>query len=407
MPSAVLSPRMISMRGYIPVTQLVTMKHFLAGIVTALCLLTTASAQSLPAPTIAAKSWLLLDASSHQIIASQNADERVEPASLVKLMTAYLAFAALRDKRLDLQQMINTSVNAWKVDPSSSKMFIEPNKPVSVNDLLFGLISVSGNDAAVALAEAVAGTEDAFVTLMNQEAQRQGMVGTHYSNPHGLPSANTYTTARDLAILSNNLVTDFPEYYHTFYSVKQFTYNKITQPNRNRLLWLDPTVDGMKTGHTSSAGYSLITSAKRPAVNNGERRLVSIVIGTTSDQVRTQESQKLLNWGFQNFDAVKLYDKNQPVDTPSVWKGSQGKIKIGFTHDMYVTVPKGSAAKIQPVLERNDPIVAPVSENDKVGVLKINIDGKTIAEQPLVALESVSTAGFIGRAWDSFLLLFK
>lgn len=251
------------------------MKHFLAGIATALCLLSTAaSAQSLPPPTIAAKSWLLLDASSHQIIASQNADERVEPASLVKLMTAYLSFAALRDKRLDVQQSINTSVNAWKVDPSSSKMFIEPNKPVTVNDLLYGLITVSGNDAAVALAEAVSGTEDAFAALMNQEAARQGMTGTHYSNPHGLPSANTYTTARDLAILSNNLVTDFPEYYRTYYSVKQFTYNKITQPNRNRLLWLDPTVDGMKTGHTSSAGYSLITSAKRPAVNNGERRTV-------------------------------------------------------------------------------------------------------------------------------------
>ncbi len=388
--------------------EIVKMKHFLAGIVTALCLFSTAaSAQSLPPPTIAAKSWLLLDASSHQIIASQNPDERVEPASLVKLMTAYLSFAALREKRLDTQQMISTSVNAWKVDPSSSKMFVEPNKPVSINDLLFGLITVSGNDAAVALAEAVSGTEDAFVTLMNQEAERQGMKGTHYSNPHGLPSANTYTTARDLAILSNNLVTDFPEYYHTYYSVKQFTYNKITQPNRNRLLWLDPTVDGMKTGHTSSAGYSLITSAKRPAVNNGERRLVSIVIGTTSDQVRTQESQKLLNWGFQNFDAVKLYDKNQPVDTPSVWKGSQGKIKIGFNHDMYVTVPKGSAGKIQPVLERNDPLVAPISVNDKVGVLKVNIDGKTIAEQPLLALESVSTAGFIGRAWDSLLLMFK
>jgi D-alanyl-D-alanine carboxypeptidase (penicillin-binding protein 5/6) len=384
------------------------MKQFLAGILTSVCLFSTvASAQSLPSPTIAAKSWLLLDASSHQIIASQNPDERVEPASLVKLMTAYLSFAALRDKRLDLQQTVNTSENAWRVDPSSSKMFIEPNKPVSINDLLFGLITVSGNDAAVALAEAVAGSEDAFVAMMNQEAQRQGMTGTHYSNPHGLPSADTYTTARDLAILSNNLVTDFPEYYKTFYSTKSYSYNKITQPNRNRLLWLDPTVDGMKTGHTSSAGYSLITSAKRPAINNGERRLVSIVIGTSSDQVRTQESQKLLNWGFQNFDAVKLYDKNQAIETPSVWKGSQGKIKIGFTQDMYVTVPKGSAGKIVPVLERNDPLVAPIAANTKVGVLKITIDGKTVAEQPLLALESVSTAGFIGRAWDSMLLLFK
>ena len=235
----------------------------------------TASAQSLPPPTVAAKSWLLLDASANQVIASSDADTRVEPASLTKLMTAYLAFAALRDKRLSLEQEVNVSVNAWKVDPSSSKMFIEPNKPVSIDNLLYGLISVSGNDAAVAVAEAVSGTEDAFVQLMNREAQRQGLTNTHFSNPHGLPSADTYTTARDLSILCRNLINDFPDYYKRYYSVKKFTYNNITQPNRNRLLWLDPTVDGMKTGHTSSAGYSLITSAHRP-VPNGERRLISV-----------------------------------------------------------------------------------------------------------------------------------
>lgn len=382
------------------------MKKLLAAIAATVFTFSAASAQSLPPPTIAAKSWLLLDASSNQIMASQEADMRVEPASLVKLMTAYLAFAAVRDKRLNLEQEVSVSVNAWKVDPSSSKMFIEPNKPVSINNLLYGLISVSGNDAAVALAEAVSGTTDAFVVSMNREAERQGLKGTHFSNPHGLPSPDTFTTARDLAVLCRNLINDFPEFYKTYYSVKKFTYNNITQPNRNRLLWLDPTVDGMKTGHTDSAGYSLITSAKRP-VANGERRLISVIVGTTSDQVRTQESQKLLNWGFQNFDAVKLYSKGQVVDTPDVWKGSQGKIKIGFTRDIYVTVPKGTAERIKPRLERNDPLIAPIAENTKVGTLKVMIDDKAVVELPLVALESVGPAGIFGRAWDSLRLLFK
>lgn len=384
------------------------MKRLILTLTASACMISSAfAASSLPPPTIAAKSWLLYDASSHQVIASDKADERVEPASLVKLMTAYLTFAALRDKRLDADQQVMTSVNAWKVDPSSSKMFIEPNKPVSVSALLHGLITVSGNDAAIALAEAVGGAENTFVELMNREAQRQGMTNTRFGNPHGLPSKETYTTARDLAILSNNLVTDFPDLYQSYYSLKQYTYNKITQPNRNRLLWLDATVDGMKTGHTSSAGYSLITSAKRPAINKGERRLISIVIGTSSDQVRTQESQKLLNWGFQNFDAVRLYNKGQAVETPSIYKGSQGTIKIGFNEDMYVTVPKGAADRIKPVLERNNPIIGPVAQNTKVGTFKVMLDDKVIAERPVVALESVGQAGFIGRAWDSIKLLFN
>lgn len=385
------------------------MKRLITRLTACACLLSSfaAAATTLPPPTVAARSWVLYDASSRQIIASENADARVEPASLVKLMTAYVTFSALRDKRVSENQQVYVSVNAWKVDPSSSKMFIEPNKPVAVSDLLHGLITVSGNDAAVALAEAIAGTEDTFVELMNREAKRQGMTNTHFSNPHGLPSAGTYTTARDLATLSRNLVNDFPDLYSSYYSLKQYTYNKITQPNRNRLLWLDPTVDGMKTGHTSSAGFSLITSAHRPALNNGERRLISVVIGTTSDQVRTQESQKLLNWGFQNFESVKLYDKNQAIDTPTLYKGSQSKIKIGFPYDMYVTVPKGSADRIKPVLERNDPLVGPISQNTPVGMVKVMLDDKVIAQKPVVALESVGEAGFIGRAWGSFMLLFK
>jgi D-alanyl-D-alanine carboxypeptidase (penicillin-binding protein 5/6) len=382
-------------------------KKILAGIgIAATAFSISASAQMLPAPSVAAKSFVLLDANSHQIIASQDPDLRVEPASLVKLMTAYVVFDAIRDKKLDLNQSVNVSVNAWKIDPSSSKMFIEPNKPVTINNLLFGLISVSGNDAAVALAEAVAGTEDAFVVLMNRQAERMGLKATRFSNSHGLPSSENYSSARDLAVLSERLISDFPEFYKVYYSTKKFTYNNITQPNRNRLLWLDPTVDGMKTGHTSSAGFSLITSAKRP-IPGGERRLVSVVIGTTSDQVRTQENQKLLNWGFQNFDAVKLYSKGQAVDNSDVWKGSQGKVKVGFTHDVYVTVPRGSAGKIKPVLARNDPLIAPIAQNTKVGTLKITLDSTVIAELPVVALEQINQASIFGRAWDSLRLMFK
>jgi D-alanyl-D-alanine carboxypeptidase (penicillin-binding protein 5/6) len=381
-------------------------KQFIAGIAATVFSLSAAMAQMLPPPSVAAKSWVLLDANSDQIIASQDADLRIEPASLVKLMTAYVAFEAIRDKKLDVNQTVNVSVNAWKIDPSSSKMFIEPNKPVTVNNLLYGLIAVSGNDAAVAVAEAVAGTEDAFVVLMNREAERMGLKATRFSNSHGLPSSDNYSSARDLSELCYRLIVDFPDFYKTYYSVKKFTYNNITQPNRNRLLWLDPTVDGMKTGHTSSAGFSLITSAKRP-IPGGERRLVAVVIGTTSDQVRTQENQKLLNWGFQNFDAVKLYSKGQAVDNSDVWKGSQGKVKIGFNHDVYVTVPRGSAAKLKPVLARNDPLIAPITQNSKVGTLKITLDGATITELPVVALEQIGQASVFGRAWDSMLLMFK
>jgi D-alanyl-D-alanine carboxypeptidase (penicillin-binding protein 5/6) len=381
-------------------------KQFIAGIAATVFSLSAAMAQMLPPPTVAAKSWVLLDANSDQIIASQNADLRIEPASLVKLMTAYLTFEALRDKKLDVNQSVNVSVNAWKIDPSSSKMFLEPNKPVTINNLLLGLITDSGNDAAVALSEAVAGTEDAFVVMMNREAQRLGMKETSYSNASGLPSTTNYSSARDLSELCYRLITDFPDYYKTYYSVKQFTYNNITQPNRNRMLWLDPTVDGLKTGHTSTAGFSLITSAKRP-IPGGERRLIALIIGSTSEQVRTQENQKILNWGFQNFDAVKLYSKGQAIDNSDVWKGSQGKVKVGFNHDVYVTVPRGSAAKIKPVLTRNDPLIAPIAQNSKVGTLKITLDGATITELPVVALEQINQASIFGRAWDSLRLMLK
>ncbi|WP_076593167.1 D-alanyl-D-alanine carboxypeptidase family protein [Herminiimonas arsenitoxidans] len=379
------------------------MKKLLAAVAATVLSLSTAFAQSVPSPTINAKSWLLLDATSNQVLASNEPDMRIEPASLTKLMTAYVAFTAVQDKKLDLNQMITISTNAWKVDPSSSKMFIEPRVPVKVNDLLYGLIVQSGNDAAVAIAEAVAGTEDAFVSLMNREAERMGMKSTHFANPHGLPSASNYSTARDLSILASHLINDHPEFYK-IYSTKEFTYNNIKQPNRNRLLWLDPTVDGMKTGYTQGAGYCLISTAKRPN-GTGERRLISVVLGTASDQARAQESQKLLNWGFQNFDTVKLYAKNEPIATPNVWKGTQNSIKIGFTRDVFITVPKGVANSMKPVLARKDPLVAPIDKNSQVGTIKImSADGKVVSELPVLALEQVGQAGLFGRALDSIRL---
>jgi D-alanyl-D-alanine carboxypeptidase (penicillin-binding protein 5/6) len=373
-------------------------KLFLTLLASAL-VLSPASAQNLPSPTIAAKSWLLLDATSGQIIASQEPNLRIEPASLTKIMTAYLTFAALRDKKLDINQKVNVSVHAWKVDPSSSKMFIDPATPVSIDDLLHGLMIQSGNDAAVALAEAVSGDEAAFVVQMNREAERMGLKSTHFGNPHGLPSPENYSTAQDLSVLAERVILDYPNFYKID-SVKNFTYNKITQPNRNRLLWLDPTVDGMKTGHTEAAGFCMIASAKRNS-GTGERRLISVVLGTKSDSVRTQESQKLLNWGFQNFDTVKLYSKGQSVDAPVIWKGAQSQIKIGFNRDIVVTVPKGVAAKLKSTLVRRDPLVAPIAENTKIGTMKLTVDGKQLLELPVVTLEQVNQASIFGRAWDS------
>ena len=382
------------------------MKKIFAALAVSAALLSTAIAQTLPAPTVAAKSWILLDATSGQVIAAQEPGARIEPASLTKIMTAYVTFNAIRDKKLTLDQMVNVSVKAWKVDASSSKMFIDPATPVKVNDLLYGLMVQSGNDAAVALAEAVAGDEATFVVLMNREAERMGLKNTRFANPHGLPSPDNYSTAQDLAALAAHVIADYPEFYKID-SVKSFTYNKITQPNRNRLLWLDPTVDGMKTGHTENAGYCMIASAHRPNGAAGERRLISVVLGTASDSARTQESQKLLNWGFQNFDTVKLYSKGQALATPEVWKGSQGTVKIGFANDVLVTIPKGVAGKLKPVLERKDPLVAPLARNGRVGTLKMMVDGKPLLEFPVVSLEEVTQATIFGRAWDSMRLWVK
>ncbi|MCG5259578.1 D-alanyl-D-alanine carboxypeptidase [Cupriavidus gilardii] len=368
----------------------------------------TVRAQAVPMPQVAAKAWMLYDVTSGQALGSQNADARIEPASLTKIMTAYLAFQALKEKRLTLDQAVVPTNLVLKVKSDESRMFIEPNKPVTVQDLLMGLIVQSGNDAALALAEAVGGSEEGFVAMMNREAQRMGMKSTHFTNTDGIPDPNHYTTAADLAILTTRLIQDFPEYYG-MYSQKEFTYNKIKQPNRNRLLYIDSTVDGVKTGHTRSAGYCLISSAKRPLANvpNGSRRLISIVIGTTSEQVRTQESLKVLNYGFQFFDTLRLYDKGQVLATPDIYKGRNDTIKIGVRDETYVTVPKGTAGRLKPVLERQELLVAPISAGQQVGTVKLMDGTSKVAEFPVVALEEVPEAGFFGRIWDTIRLWFK
>ena len=358
-------------------------------------------AQQLPVPpALAAKSWLLIESGSGQTLASQAEDERLEPASLTKLMTAYLTFAALKQGTLKIDQGITVSERAWRT--GGSKMFIRVGHQVPVEDLIKGMIVQSGNDACVALAEGIAGSEENFAQMMNREAQRLGMRASSFRNSTGLPDPQHYTTARDLATLAGALIRDFPEDYAKYYTLKEFRYNNITQHNRNRLLWLDPTVDGVKTGHTDAAGYCLISSAKR-----GPRRLLSVVLGAASDSVRAQESLKLLNYGFQFYDAVQLYAKDQAVSNLKVWKGASSTLKAGFTSDFILAVPKGFGPKVQADLVSQQPLIAPISAGQVVGTMKVSVDGKPYGEFPVVALETVPQAGFIGRAIDSVRLWFK
>ena len=352
-----------------------------------------------PPPPISAKSYMLYDFNSGQTLVGHNEEERIEPASLTKLMTAYLAFAAIRAKTLSLDQTVPVSTRAWKAE--GSRMFIEPKKPVTVAELLRGVIVQSGNDACIALAEAVAGSEEVFAQMMNREAQRLGMNNTHFVNSTGLPDPQHYTTAHDLALLSAAVARDFPEDY-ALYALKDFRYNNIKQSNRNRLLWIDPTVDGMKTGHTESAGYCLVTSARR-----GPRRLISVVLGAGSDSARVTDSQKLLNYGFQFYDTVRLYEKNQSVAEFRVWKGGANTLKAGFPYDLYVTLPKGQAEKLKASVESRQPLLAPIQAGQQIGTLKLELDGKPYREIPVLALDNVGMAGVFGRGWDTVWLLFK
>lgn len=350
-------------------------------------------------PAIAAKAWLLYDFTSSQTITSANQHERFEPASLTKLMTAYLAFSALKQKTLTPEQVVPVSERAWKAP--GSRMFLEPKKPVKVEELLHGMITQSGNDACIALAEAIAGSEEVFAQMMNREAQRLGMKDTNYTNASGLPNPRHYSSAYDLGLLATALIRDFPDYY-PLYSLREYRYNNITQPNRNRLLWLDPNVDGMKTGYTENAGYCLIASAKR-----GARRLLSVVLGANSDNARAQESQKLLNYGFQFYDSVKLYGKGQAVSTLEVLKGTENRVKAGFLSDFYVSVPRSLADQLKADMVSMQPLVAPIGAGQKVGTVKVTLQDKLLGEYPVVALENVAIAGFFGRAWDSMRLWFK
>jgi serine-type D-Ala-D-Ala carboxypeptidase (penicillin-binding protein 5/6) len=351
-------------------------------------------------PSVIGKAWVLADLSSGQILAAENPDERFEPASLTKLMSAYVVFGALKEKRIALDQQVTVSERVRRAP--GARMFVDPRKPVSVDELIRGMVVQSGNDACIALAELVAGAEEAFVGLMNREAARLGMKNTKFMNSSGLPDPQHYSTARDLHVLTAALIRDFPIQYGQYYSQKEFRYNNITQPNRNRLLWLDPTVDGVKTGFTETAGYCLIASSKR-----GARRLLSVLLGSTSESTRAQESQKLLNWGFQFFDAVKVYAEGQAIKEIEVWKGEKRQLKAGFQSDLVLTVPKGQADKIKGEFVTRSPLIAPVSVGQRVGSLRVSLDGRSAGEYPVYALEGIAEAGFLARAWDTLRLWLK
>jgi D-alanyl-D-alanine carboxypeptidase (penicillin-binding protein 5/6) len=348
-------------------------------------------------PSLHSRAFLLVDLQSGAVLAEKNADERIEPASLTKLMTAYLVFEALEQKRLTMGQKLTVSTEAWQTP--GSRMFLEPDSEVAVEDLLKGLIVQSGNDAAIVLAEAVAGSEAQFVDMMNREAQRLGLRDTKFVNVTGLPDPQHYSSARDLITVASLIISEFPEHF-PLYSLREFTYNNIAQYNRNKLLGRDPHIDGMKTGFTESAGFCLVATARRD-----ERRLVSVVIDAGSDNERTSESQKLLNYGFEQFDTHKLYSKGETVRELPVWKGSDDHLPAGFSKDFFVTVPTGLWQQLQAELESMQPLLAPVREGQSIGMLRLTFDGKPYGEYPLVALKSVGVANIVVRAWHSLRLL--
>jgi D-alanyl-D-alanine carboxypeptidase (penicillin-binding protein 5/6) len=348
-----------------------------------------------------AKSYLLYDYTSNQILVNQNGDARMEPASLTKLMTAYLTFDALKHGTLSPDQQLTVPTAAVRNRSDESRMLLKAGQVVKVDDLLHGLIVDSGNDAAVTLAVNIAGSEAGFVDMMNQEAKRMGMKNTHFTNPVGLPDAQHYSSAADLAVLAAAIVREYPQHYPLF-ALRNFTFNNVAQANRNRLLWLDPYVDGMKTGHTESAGFCLVGSARRD-----NHRLITVMFGADSDSLRATESQKLLNFGFQNFDAVRLYAKDQPVTQIRVWQGTESTLDVGFRHDLFLTIPKGTLPHLKAAMETRQPILAPITGGQQMGVLKLTLAGKPYAEFPLVALDSVPLANVFARGWDSIRLMFE
>jgi len=372
------------------------MKRFLAAIVA--CAALAAGAQDATPPPIAARAWILVDALSGQTLAAQAADDRFDPASLTKLMTSYVVFAALRDHALDENRPVTPSPRA--ADAPGARMFLQAGRPVTVDELLQGLIVDSGNDAAVALAEAVAGSEDRFVDLMNRQAARLGLTDTHFVNATGAPAPDHHSSARDLAKLAAALIRDFPDRY-ALYSEKEFAYNDIRQSNRNRLLWSDPSVDGLKTGSTQAAGYCLVASAIR-----GERRLISVVLGARTDGLRTTESEKLLNFGFQAYETRRVYAKGKPVAEVAIYKGTKSRVALGFDHDVWLTLPRGQFEGIRAVLDTRQPFVAPLAAGEKAGIMKLMRDNAPLAQFAVVALEDVPVAGFLSRGWDTLKLMF-
>jgi D-alanyl-D-alanine carboxypeptidase (penicillin-binding protein 5/6) len=383
-----------------------TAKQALAAAFLALFCL-AALAQAPQPPEIAARSFLVMDVTADQLLAGRDIDMPVEPASLTKLMTQYLVFDALRSKKIDLKQTLPVSTRAWKMP--GSRMFIDPSMQVPVEDLIKGMIVQSGNDATVALAEGVGGTVERFVQLMNEQAKALGMKNTSYKNPEGLTEPGHTTTARDLSILATRLLRDFPEYTH-YYAIKKYRYAgtpTANDTNRNMLLFRDPTVDGLKTGHTQAAGYCLIATAKRDFPNLAGRRVLAVVLGASSETVRANEAQKLLNWGYTAYEGIKLFDANQPVATPAVWKGRDKTAKLGRTQPIVVAVPAGTASRIKTQVARPDPLIAPLAKGQQVGTLKVVSGEQPLLEVPLVALEAVEEAGALSRAWDALRLWIK
>jgi D-alanyl-D-alanine carboxypeptidase (penicillin-binding protein 5/6) len=391
------------------------MKNLLIAAWGALCI--AAAAQTPQAPEIAAKSYLLFDVTAGQVLAAKGPDDPVEPASLTKLMTAYLVFDALRARKVDLKQALPVSERAWKMP--GSRMFIDPKMQVTVEDLLKGMIVQSGNDATVALAEGVGGTVEHFVEMMNAQAQAMGMKSTSYRNPEGLTAPGHRTTASDLGVLATRLMHDFPEYIG-LYAIKHYRYPgtpAANDNNRNLLLFRDPTVDGLKTGHTDAAGYCMVATAHREYPNLvvagapagtaaalGSRRLLSIVLGADSEATRATESQKLLNWGYTAYNAVKLFDAGQAVVTPTVWKGAQSSVKAGAFQALVVAVASGSAGGVTTQVLRTDPLLAPLASGQNVATLRVLQGDKVVREIPLVALEAVPQAGLLSRTWDAMRL---
>ncbi|MBK6614756.1 D-alanyl-D-alanine carboxypeptidase family protein [Ottowia sp.] len=363
-----------------------------------------ARAQAPQPPEVAAKAYLVMDVTAGQILAAKDIDAPVEPASLTKLMSAYLVFDALRAKKIALTQTMPVSQRAWKMP--GSRMFIDPKMQVPVEDLIKGMIVQSGNDATVALAEGVAGSVERFVQLMNDQAKALSLKNTSYRNVEGLTEPGHTTTARDLAVLSARLLQDFPEYVH-YYTIKKYRYPGTpasNDTNRNLLLLRDPTVDGLKTGHTKAAGYCLVATAKRDFPNLSGRRLLSVVLGAASESARANESQKLLNWGYTAYEGVKLFDAGKPVAAPRVWKGQASELKLGRAEPIVVAVPTGTTAQVKTEIARPEPLIAPFKQGQAVATLKIRQGDQLLAEVPLVALEGVEEAGFLGRAWDAIRL---